>query len=292
MSAWMEAFRDSVEQLPGTVLFMALAAMAFFALAVFVKGLAGALAGARKASGEVRINAVLWAIDQVTVTPTLNVIAAASGLALHAAVVSAGLRLDPSRLWAALGGAPTLLAVVFIGDFLGYWRHRVQHSALLWPAHAIHHSDTQLTWFTQERMHPIDRLGSLVDTLILGALGFPLWALAANVLIRHYYGSLIHVDAPWTWGRLNLVFNSPAMHRWHHARDIDGSGVNFATVFSVFDRAFGTYHQPGPCDAPLGVREDMGRGALGQYAHPFRVWLGLDKARPAEAAGGDLTRAA
>ena len=49
-------------------------------------------------------------------------------------------------------------------------------------------------------------------------------------------------------------------------------GSNFDTVFSVFDRAFGTYYVPGPCDVPLGVDEDMGKGALGQYLHPFKAW--------------------
>ena len=130
-------------------------------------------------------------------------------------------------------------------------------------------------------MHPIDRAGSLMDMVILSALGFPVWALAANALVRHYWGYVIHADLPWTLGKASWVINSPAMHRWHHARDVEGPGHNFATVFSVWDRAFGTYHQPGPCTAPLGVREDMGEGALGQYAHPLKVWLSA--ARPQEA---------
>lgn len=169
-----------------------------------------------------------------------------------------GLQMAEPGLWSAIGPVPTALTIVFVGDFLGYWRHRAQHSPWLWPAHAIHHSDTRLTWFSLERMHPVDRAGSMVDTIILATLGFPPWALGANVAVRHYYGYFIHADVPWTLGRLGWLMNSPAMHRWHHARDIEGSGSNFATVFSVFDRLFGTYYQPGPCDRPLGVREDMG----------------------------------
>ncbi|HEV7383382.1 MAG TPA: hypothetical protein VGN89_00785 [Phenylobacterium sp.] len=41
----------------------------------------------------------------------------------------------------------------------------------------------------------------------------------------------------------------------------------------ALDRAFGTYYRPGPCAAPLGVTDDLGEGALGQYAHPFKTWL-------------------
>jgi sterol desaturase/sphingolipid hydroxylase (fatty acid hydroxylase superfamily) len=166
---------------------------------------------------------------------------------------------------------------VFVGDFFGYWRHRAQHSRWLWPAHAVHHSDTTLTWFSLERMHPIDRLGSLCDSLLLAALGFPSWALIVNVNVRHFYGYVVHADVPWTLGKANWLFNSPAMHRWHHARDPKAYDSNFATVFSVFDRLFGTYYQPGPCDAPLGVDDAMGRGVVGQYLYPLKVWLRLDR---------------
>jgi sterol desaturase/sphingolipid hydroxylase (fatty acid hydroxylase superfamily) len=179
-----------------------------------------------------------------------------------------------------MGRWPTVAAAVVLGDFFGYWRHRAQHSRWLWPAHAIHHSDTQLTWLSLERMHPIDRVSSLADMVILSALGVPVWALAANALVRHYWGYVIHADLPWTLGKAGWVINSPAMHRWHHARDVEGSGHNFATVFSVFDRAFGTYHQPGPCTAPLGVTEPMGQGALGQYVHPLKTWWRATRPRP------------
>jgi sterol desaturase/sphingolipid hydroxylase (fatty acid hydroxylase superfamily) len=243
-------------------------ALAFAALAWITKGWRGALAGARAAAGETKITAIMIIVDTLAISPLLSVgIAVAVG-----AVASHGLQLDSARLWAGMGRWPTIAAAVVVGDFLGYWRHRAQHSRWLWPAHAIHHSDRQLTWLSLERMHPIDRLGSLTDMVILSALGFPVWALAANALVRHYWGYAIHADAPWTLGKVGWVINSPAMHRWHHAREVEGSGHNFATVFSLWDRAFGTYYQPGPCAAPLGVTDDLGEGALGQYAYPFKTW--------------------
>jgi sterol desaturase/sphingolipid hydroxylase (fatty acid hydroxylase superfamily) len=251
-------------------------ALAFAALAWLTKGWRGAMASARAAAGETKINIVMAAVDALAVGPILAVGTAAvvGGLTAH------GLHVDSSRLWAWMGRWPTILACVALGDFFGYWRHRAQHSRWLWPAHAIHHSDTELTWLSLERMHPIDRMGSMVDMLILGVLGVPVWALAANALVRHYWGYLIHADLPWTLGKAGWVINSPAMHRWHHAREVEGSGHNFATVFSLWDRAFGTYWQPGPCTAPLGVREDMGAGAFGQYAYPLQTWWRALAARP------------
>jgi sterol desaturase/sphingolipid hydroxylase (fatty acid hydroxylase superfamily) len=242
-------------------------ALAFAALAWLTKG-RRALADARAASGETRINLAMMVVDTLAVSPVLAVVMAA----VAGALAAYGLQLDTARLWAGIGRWPTVAAAIVLGDFFSYWRHRAQHSRWLWPAHAVHHSDTRLTWFSLERMHPIDRVGSLLDMLLLSALGLPVWALAANALVRHYYGYFVHADVPWTLGKADWVINSPVMHRWHHARDVEGSGHNFATVFSLWDRAFGTYYQPGPCAAPLGVREDMGEGAIGQYAHPLKVW--------------------
>jgi sterol desaturase/sphingolipid hydroxylase (fatty acid hydroxylase superfamily) len=264
-------------------LWQSLVALAFGG--VFFAGLARLakpktwVADGKAALPETRINAVLSVVDQLTVTPAVAVFIAW----LSTKVRKQGLQLEAPALWATIGPAPTLFLTVLVGDFVGYWRHRAQHSKWLWPAHAIHHSDTKLTWFSLERMHPIDRLGSALDTVVLAALGFPFWAQAGNVFVRHNYGYFIHADVPWTYGRGGWLFNTPVMHRWHHARDVAGSGSNFATVFSVFDRAFGTFHQPGPCEAPLGVREDMGRGALGQYLHPFKVWWAAMRAARAGA---------
>jgi sterol desaturase/sphingolipid hydroxylase (fatty acid hydroxylase superfamily) len=245
---------------------LGLCAAFFAALALVVKG-RRAFADAQASAGEMRISLVVSLLNQVTIGPLIVLGYAAIGV-----LKPNGPHLPTAGFWTLIGQWPTLFLAVFLGDFFAYWRHRAQHSRWLWPAHAVHHSDTRLNWLSLERLHPIDQVGSAMDTVLLALMGFPFWALAGNTFVRHYYGYLIHADVPWTWGKANLVFNSPAMHRWHHVRDVDGSGYNFATVFSVFDRLFGTYYQPGPCTAPLGVRESLGKGAVGQYLHPLKVW--------------------
>lgn len=275
MSGWIEHLRAIATPFVQAVGLLAACAVFFAILAFLVKG-RSAFADARAASGETRINAIVSVVDQLAVSPAVSLILVASTdmVRTHA------LALPTAGLWTRIGDWPTLVIAVVLGDFFGYWRHRLQHTRWLWPAHAVHHSDTRLTWFSLERTHPIDRLGTALDILVLAALGFPFWAMAGAAFVRHYYGYFIHADLPWTFGRLGLVLNSPAMHRWHHARDIEGSGSNFATVFSIFDRAFGTYYQPGPCAVPLGVREDMGRGAWGQYVYPLKVWWNAVRPTP------------
>ncbi len=120
-----------------------------------------------------------------------------------------------------------------------------------------------------------------IDSAVLLWLGLPPFAVIANALVRQYYGYFIHADLPWTYGPLGKVFVSPAMHRWHHAKDPRYFQTNFATVFSIFDRAFGTFRVPGPCDVALGVTDDMAPTLVGQlrYAVTPKAYAGLIKWR-------------
>jgi sterol desaturase/sphingolipid hydroxylase (fatty acid hydroxylase superfamily) len=237
-------------------------------LALLVKG-KEAIDGARKAAKEVRLNLSILVLDVLFVAPVVAILVSLVRLGvdhLPFSVVNVG-------VWESLGRGGTMFAVVFIGDFFSYWRHRLEHTRLLWPAHAVHHSDTEMTWLTLGRFHPIDRaLTSTIDIALLALLGFPSWALVFNEMVRHYYGEFIHADFPWTYGPLGRLFVSPVMHRWHHARDVVGAGSNFATVFSVFDQAFRTYHVPGLCTVPLGVTDDIPPGVMGQLRFPLIAW--------------------
>ena len=258
-----------------------MSAVFFGFLAFLLKGDA-AYAEARRALAQLRINLSISVFDAVLVVPLLVVIVEL----IQRTVAWQGLILVSPGRWTPVGTAGTLIAVLFVADFESYWRHRLEHTHWLWPAHAVHHSDTEMSWLTLHRFHPINRITTTaLDAAFLAVLGFPDWALTTNVIVRHYYGEFIHADLPWTYGPLDLLLVSPVMHRWHHARDVVGSGSNFATVFSVFDRAFGTYYVPGLCTVPLGVTDDMGTGTLRQLLYPFVAWaveLGA-KIRPAHA---------
>ncbi len=239
-----------------------------FAAAAFIAGGHDALRKARNAQGEVAINLGLWVFDIVVMTPVFAILTALMGAAMQ----RGGLILVHPNFWARW--APWLVGVfaVFAGDFIGYWRHRLEHTPPLWPSHAIHHSDAAMTWTTLFRFHPINRISTvLIDTAGLALLGLPPWALVINNMVRHYWGMFIHMDVPWAFGPLGRIVVSPVMHRWHHVRDGQGVGSNFATAFSIFDQAFGTYYAPRVCDAPLGVHESVGDNAFSQLLYPFKV---------------------
>ena len=243
--------------------------IAFALLALALKGRA-ALDDARRASAQTRTTLGLYVFDFFLVGPPLGLAVAL----IVSGVQQYGLGLVSGATWSAVGAPITMVLTLLLGDFSSYWRHRLEHTRWLWPAHAIHHSDDEMTWLTGNRFHPVDSLTTvLLDNAVLALLGFPAWAITANELVRHYYGEFIHADSPWTYGALGRVFVSPVMHRWHHARDVQGAGSNFATIFSIFDQAFGTYYVPGRCNVPLGVNDEIGTGTLRSLRYPFVCWF-------------------
>ncbi|WP_257543117.1 sterol desaturase family protein [Sphingopyxis sp. DBS4] len=238
----------------------------FCALALLAKGRGRAIADARGAVGEWRTNLLIFLFDMLLVLPYV---------ALPAAWIiawvgpSAGL----AHVWTAIPAAVTGLAAVVLGDYVGYWRHRVEHCPLLWRFHATHHSDRAMSWFSLNRMHPVNRLTTTtIDSAALALAGFPLWAVALNGIVRNAWGYFIHADLRWTLGPLGALLISPSAHRWHHVRDEAMAGTNFATIFTLWDRLHGTF-QPSrePCREPTGVEGHSG-GFLYEMLEPFGLW--------------------
>lgn len=173
---------------------------------------------------------------------------------------------EPSALHAlaALAGA------ILVGDFVGYWRHRLEHSRWLWPAHEFHHGDEEMNWSTTYRFHPLNRASTTaIDMGALAMLGFPWWAIIGNSAARHMYGLLIHANVDWDYGRWGRIFVSPSMHRWHHADEAKAVGKNFATFFSIYDRAFGTFYAPGRRADKTGLGNGLGQDFWTSLADPL-----------------------
>ncbi len=154
--------------------------------------------------------------------------------------------LDARR--AAIAAQPAwvqFLGATVLADLAAYWKHRLFHLRWLWPFHAVHHSATEVDWLTNDRDHPVQLLGTyLVGSVVLVLAGFSPEMIAVQALLRRFYSLYTHANLRWSYGALNRIFVSPAVHRWHHAKDARLAGRNFAVVFSLFDVLFGTYCLP------------------------------------------------
>lgn len=238
----------------------------FVLLGLLVKG-KQVLADANRAFPEIRTNLLIYFGDALVIAPAITVLT----VAMSGVFSRYQLYLVSPDFWTGYSPWVAAICAVILGDFIGYWRHRIEHMPLFWPSHAVHHSDTEMTWLAIYRFHPFNRLTTVaLDYGFLLMMGLPPSAVIVNAIVRHYYGAYIHADLPWTYGPLGKVFVSPAMHRWHHSMDKVAYNTNYATVFSAYDWLFGTYRLPGVCDTPLGVPQDMGVGVVGQLTYPLK----------------------
>lgn len=162
--------------------------------------------------------------------------------------------------------------VMLIGDFVGYWTHRLFHSRLLWRFHAVHHSPPELDWLAAARSHPIDEvLAQLMHAPIFLLLGFSLTTVAAATPLVTMYALLQHTNVPWSFGPLRGWIASPTFHRWHHSSEPDAIDKNFAGLLPLWDRLFGTYYMPdNRLPQKFGVTDFMPSGMFAQLLYPFQ----------------------
>jgi len=138
-------------------------------------------------------------------------------------------------------------------DFLYYWFHRASHRVRwLWAAHSVHHSSTRMnlsTAFRQSLMYPL--AGMWAFWLPLAWLGFAPQLVVGVVLLNLAFQFFVHTQALPKLGWLEYVFNTPSIHRSHHARNPCYIDRNYAGVLVIWDRLFGSYvaeRDDTPCD--------------------------------------------
>jgi len=169
-------------------------------------------------------------------------------------------------------GVQALLALA-LGDFVGYWLHRLFHRGWLWRVHAVHHSPRALDWLAANRVHPLnDVLTRAAQGIVLLGLGFPANVLAVYVPFIGFYALYLHADVTWDYGPFRAIIASPRFHRWHHTSEEEGRDKNFAGFFPVWDILSGTYYMPRDrAPAAFGAGETrVPDGLFAQLAFPFR----------------------
>lgn len=173
---------------------------------------------------------------------------------------------------ARLPVAAQAIAILIIGDFVGYWMHRAFHGRSLWHFDAIHHSSVDLDWLSAVRVHPVnDALMRVVGVLPVLGLGFAPLAVAGILPILTFMAILVHANLDWDWGPLRGVIASPRFHRWHHTAEDEARDKNFAGLLPGWDILFGTYYMPKEKRPTLfGTATPVPAGLLGQLAFPFR----------------------
>ncbi|NRF68308.1 sterol desaturase family protein [Aquincola sp. S2] len=203
-----------------------------------------------------------------------------------------GLRpLDLDRLWPGITDIAIVSFLVYlvVFDFVDYWLHRAQHRfGWWWQLHALHHSQRQMTLWSDNRNHVLDDvLRDSLFALLALAIGVPpgqyVALVALTQLVESFSHANVRLDFGWLGSRL-LV--GPRFHRLHHGIGIGhesaGAGTlgghNFAVLFPVWDLLFGTARYDG-LDHPTGIRDQLPEAGARDYGRGFwaQQWLGMKR---------------
>lgn len=124
-------------------------------------------------------------------------------------------------------------------DFFYYWFHRYAHVFhFMWAAHFVHHSGQHYNLATALRQGSLQAASSWAFYLPLALLGFPPAAFAAHSQLNTLTQFWIHTEMIGKLGCLEWVLNTPSHHRMHHRPP---GNCNYAAIFIIWDRMFGTF---------------------------------------------------
>ncbi|MGR3363079.1 MAG: sterol desaturase family protein [Maritimibacter harenae] len=181
-----------------------------------------------------------------------------------------------------LGSSWWVVALCFVLDDLRYyWVHRFGHRVRwVWASHVNHHSSQHYNLTTALRQ---TWTGTFTFMMIVRA---PLVLLGFHPAMILFVGGLnliyqfwIHTEAIGKMPRwFEAVMNTPSHHRVHHGRNPRYLDANYAGVFIVWDKLFGTFVPELEEDRPdYGLVHNIGtfnplRVAFHEWVAIFRDW--------------------
>ncbi|NMM75214.1 fatty acid hydroxylase [Rhodococcus sp. SRB_17] len=185
------------------------------------------------------------------------------------------------------GSWVSLLLYLVAFDLLDYWIHRGQHRfEWWWRLHALHHSQRQMTMWSDNRNHLLDDV--LRDSLIVVVaqlIGVAPGQFVAIVAVTQLSESFQHANLRLWFGSVGeRLWISPRFHRMHHAiaqaqSHRSARGSNFGVLLPWWDMLFGTANFE-RLFGPTGLRDQVEPGPDGRvrdYGQGFwaQQWRGL-----------------
>jgi sterol desaturase/sphingolipid hydroxylase (fatty acid hydroxylase superfamily) len=188
-------------------------------------------------------------------------------------------------LWPGVTDGPIVSFVLYLVlfDFVNYWMHRAQHEWNWWWAlHAVHHSQRQMTQWSDNRNHLIDDLLRAVIWVVVAQLvGIAPSQFVAVVALTQLSENFQHANLRLSFGLIGERFwVSPRFHRLHHAIGLGHEshnakgqtvlgGHNFGVLLPCWDVLFRTANFDSTFEA-TGIRDqvtegrDYGKGFISQ----------------------------
>ncbi len=167
---------------------------------------------------------------------TITLTAGSYMFVLYAVYLSFGITQLPNNYW-------TIALCILLADFAYYWEHRVAHRiGLGWATHTVHHSSPYFNISVAYRHGPLDAIFGLPFLMPIAALGFDPALIVFSAAMVQLFQTALHTE---TIGKLprfiEAIFNTPSHHRVHHGSNRQYIDKNYAGIFIIWDRLFGTF---------------------------------------------------
>lgn len=170
----------------------------------------------------------------------------------------------------------TVALDVVLLDLWIYWWHRANHNlAFLWRFHEVHHLDQFLDSTSAVRFHFGEVvLSSLVRAAVIVALGMPVLSVVvfeSVVLLAAIFHHSNVALPPRVETALSRLIITPGIHWVHHHAIRADTDSNYGTIFSFWDRLFGSRSRTRRwASMPIGVEGRRERGVVRLLLRPFR----------------------
>jgi sterol desaturase/sphingolipid hydroxylase (fatty acid hydroxylase superfamily) len=227
---------------------------------------------------------VAWAKDRRRYCPRDTLTSLALGLGSTVAGILSATAVYALAMWVyqfrlfTIGWEWYWFAIAFVVDDLRYYVfHRTAHRVRwFWASHVIHHSSQHYNLSTALRQTwtGFFSLG-FIFALPMFLLGFHPLMVAFVSGINLIYQFWIHTEVIQRMPRwFEAVMNTPSHHRVHHATNPRYLDRNYAGVFIVWDKMFGTFTPERDDDRPrYGIVKDLGSFNLIWAA--THEWVGI-----------------
>ena len=150
--------------------------------------------------------------------------------------------------WLALSGWARLAGTFLLVDLWMYVWHRLNHRIpFLWRFHRVHHSDPKMDVTTANRFHIGEIIMScLLRVPVIALAGVCLEELAIYEAAMFATVQLHHANVSLTKPLdrvLRLLIVTPFIHKLHHSNWQPETDSNYSSLFSFWDRIFGTFRR-------------------------------------------------
>ena len=138
----------------------------------------------------------------------------------------------------------TFIILFFLYDLCFYWSHRMAHEiSLFWGGHVVHHQSEDFNLTVALRQSSTAFIWSFPFYLPLALMGFDPMQFVTVGAFNLLYQFWIHTEHVNKIGWLEWIINTPSHHRVHHGRNPKYIDKNYAGVFIIWDRMFGTFQE-------------------------------------------------